>query len=54
MNPRSQYGYIGILLNRFAILVIADKQSETPPPVLAYSDIGGHVKQNSYDDSELI
>lgn len=55
MNPRLLYGFKGILLKPFAVLVIADKQSETPRPGHAHSDTGReHVKQSSYDDGELI
>ncbi len=54
MNPKVLYGFIGILLVGFAVLVITDKQSETPRPGVTHSDKGReHVEQKNYSEEEL-
>lgn len=53
MNPKLLYGFIGILLIGFGVLVFTSKQSETPRPGVAQKDQGRqHVEQKSYTASE--
>lgn len=53
MNPKFLYGFIGILLVGFAVLVFTSKQAETPRPGIAHNDKGRqHVEQKSYSASE--